>query len=82
MNEQEVDRQINQMVQFIKQEAEEKANEIRVAAEEVGSRVPPSQGSVPTIRDVPLEEVCRVLFRTPGGDRRVRRRAPEAELAG
>ena len=35
MNEQEVDRQINQMVQFIKQEAEEKANEIRVAAEEV-----------------------------------------------
>ena len=36
MNEQEVDRQINQMVQFIKQEAEEKANEIRVAAEEVG----------------------------------------------
>jgi len=42
----------------------------------------PSQGSVPTIRDVPLEEVCRVLFRTPGGDRRVRRRAPEAELAG
>ena len=39
MNEQEVDRQINQM-QFIKQEAEEKANEIRVAAEEVGSRVP------------------------------------------
>ena len=34
MNEQEVDRQINQMVQFIKQEAEEKANEIRVAAEE------------------------------------------------
>ena len=28
-----MDRQINQMVQFIKQEAEEKANEIRVAAE-------------------------------------------------
>ena len=34
MNEQEVDRQINQMVQFIKQEPEEKANEIRVTAEE------------------------------------------------
>ena len=34
MNEHEVDRQINQMVQFIKQEAEEKASEIRVAAEE------------------------------------------------
>ena len=34
MNEQEVERQINQMVQFIKQEAEEKANEIKVAAEE------------------------------------------------
>ena len=31
MNEQEVDRQINQMVQFIKQEAEEKANEIRAS---------------------------------------------------
>ena len=34
MNEQEVERQINQMVQFINQEAEEKANEIKVAAEE------------------------------------------------
>mmetsp|Transcript_30584 Transcript_30584/g.76040 ORF Transcript_30584/g.76040 Transcript_30584/m.76040 type:complete len:229 (-) Transcript_30584:210-896(-) len=34
MNDAEVNRQINQMVQFIKQEAEEKANEIRVAAEE------------------------------------------------
>ena len=38
MNEQEVNRQIHQMVQFIKQEAEEKANEIRVAAEEVRPR--------------------------------------------
>ena len=33
-----------------------------------------AQGSVPTIRDIPIEEVNRVLFRTPGGDRRVRRR--------
>ena len=38
MNEQEVNRQIHQMVQFIKQEAGEKANEIRVAAEEVRPR--------------------------------------------
>ena len=50
MNEQEVDRQINQMVQFIKQEAEEKANEIRVAAEEVGSRVPCFARRVPRAR--------------------------------
>jgi hypothetical protein len=33
-NDAEVGRQITQMVQFIKQEAEEKANEIAVAAEE------------------------------------------------
>jgi hypothetical protein len=32
----QVERQIEQMVRFIKQEAEEKANEIRVSAEEVG----------------------------------------------
>lgn len=34
MNEQEVERQIDQMVRFIKQEAEEKANEIKVSSEE------------------------------------------------
>lgn len=34
MNESEVEKQIEQMVRFIKQEAEEKANEIRVSAEE------------------------------------------------
>ena len=34
MNEVEVERQIDQMVRFIKQEAEEKANEIAVSAEE------------------------------------------------
>lgn len=34
MDDTEVQKQINQMVEFIKQEAEEKANEIRVAAEE------------------------------------------------
>lgn len=34
MNESEVNRQIEQMVMFIKQEAEEKANEIRMSAEE------------------------------------------------
>lgn len=34
MNESEVQRQIDQMVRFIKQEAEEKANEISVSAEE------------------------------------------------
>ena len=32
----QVERQIDQMVKFIKQEAEEKANEISVSAEEVG----------------------------------------------
>ena len=32
----DVSRQVQQMVQFIQQEAEEKANEISVAAEEVG----------------------------------------------
>ncbi|GAX82621.1 hypothetical protein CEUSTIGMA_g10047.t1 [Chlamydomonas eustigma] len=34
MNEAEVERQIEQMVKFIRQEAEEKANEIKVSAEE------------------------------------------------
>lgn len=34
MNEQEVERQIEQMVKFIRQEAEEKAHEIKVSAEE------------------------------------------------
>jgi len=34
MDEREVQVQINQMVQFIKKEAEEKANEIRAAAQE------------------------------------------------
>ncbi|KAG2422445.1 hypothetical protein HXX76_016015 [Chlamydomonas incerta] len=34
MNEVEVERQIEQMVRFIKQEAEEKSNEIKVSAEE------------------------------------------------
>lgn len=33
------------MVQFIKQEAEEKANEIRVAAEEVSAPRPPCFGT-------------------------------------
>lgn len=33
----QVERQIDQMVKFIKQEAEEKANEISVSAEEVRS---------------------------------------------
>ena len=31
-------------------------------------------GSVPSIHDVPLEEVSRVLYRTPGGAQRVRKR--------
>lgn len=35
MNDAEVERQIDQMVRFIKQEAQEKANEIAVSAEEV-----------------------------------------------
>ncbi len=35
MNDSDVSKQVQQMVHFIKQEAEEKANEISVAAEEV-----------------------------------------------
>ena len=35
MNDAEVERQIDQMVRFIKQEAQEKGNEIAVSAEEV-----------------------------------------------
>jgi V-type H+-transporting ATPase subunit E len=35
MNDIEVSKQVQQMVQFIRQEAEEKANEISVSAEEV-----------------------------------------------
>jgi vacuolar-type H+-ATPase subunit E/Vma4 len=35
MNESDVSKQVQQMVQFIRQEAEEKANEISVSAEEV-----------------------------------------------
>jgi len=35
MNDNEVSKQVQQMVQFIRQEAEEKANEISVSAEEV-----------------------------------------------
>ena len=35
MNDMEVGKQVQQMVQFIRQEAEEKANEISVSAEEV-----------------------------------------------
>lgn len=35
MNEAEVNKQIQQMVHFIRQEAEEKANEIAVSTEEV-----------------------------------------------
>jgi V-type H+-transporting ATPase subunit E len=37
----QVERQIDQMVRFIKQEAEEKANEISVSAEEVCFRFNP-----------------------------------------
>lgn len=37
-----------------------------------GDADPP--GSVPSIHDVPLEEVSRVLYRTLGGARRVRKR--------
>lgn len=40
MNDADVSKQIQQMVQFIKQEAEEKANEIAVATEEVGCYYP------------------------------------------
>lgn len=35
----QVERQIDQMVRFIKQEAEEKANEIKVSSEEVSTAV-------------------------------------------
>lgn len=35
MNEADVSKQIEQMVRFIRQEAEEKANEINLSAEEV-----------------------------------------------
>jgi hypothetical protein len=35
MNDNDVSKQVQQMVQFIRQEAEEKANEISVSAEEV-----------------------------------------------
>jgi hypothetical protein len=38
MNEADVSKQVQQMVQFIRQEAEEKANEIAVSAEEVRFR--------------------------------------------
>lgn len=37
MNEAEVNKKIQQMVHFIRQEAEEKANEIAIVAEEVCS---------------------------------------------
>jgi hypothetical protein len=37
MNDADVSKQIQQMVRFIRQEAEEKANEISVSAEEVRS---------------------------------------------
>ena len=37
MNDADVSKQIQQMVRFIRQEAEEKANEISVSAEEVSS---------------------------------------------
>lgn len=40
MNDTDVSRQIQQMVKFILQEAEEKANEICVSAEEVSSFPP------------------------------------------
>jgi hypothetical protein len=35
---------------------------------------PDPPGSVPAIRDIPIGEVNRVLFRTQGGARRMRRR--------
>lgn len=38
MQDLDVSKQVQQMVQFIRQEAEEKANEIAVTAEEVCSR--------------------------------------------
>lgn len=37
MDEMEVKKQVQQMVHFIRQEAEEKANEISISAEEVGT---------------------------------------------
>lgn len=40
MNNADVSKQIQQMVRFIRQEAEEKANEISVSAEEVRNRSP------------------------------------------
>ena len=39
MNDADVSKQIQQMVRFIRQEAEEKANEISVSAEEVCLRI-------------------------------------------
>lgn len=39
MNDADVSKQIQQMVRFIRQEAEEKANEISVSAEEVASSI-------------------------------------------
>lgn len=39
MNDSEVSKQVQQMVHFIRQEAEEKANEISVSAEEVGNNL-------------------------------------------
>lgn len=40
MDEMEVKKQVQQMVHFIRQEAEEKANEISIFAEEVGTSPP------------------------------------------
>jgi len=40
MNDADVSKQIQQMVRFIRQEAEEKANEISVSAEEVHHFIP------------------------------------------
>jgi hypothetical protein len=45
MNDSEVSKQVQQMVHFIKQEAEEKANEISVAAEEVREKKNPNLGA-------------------------------------
>ena len=47
----QVERQIEQMVKFIRQEAEEKANEIRVSAEEA-SAVQGSHGGWPGCGEV------------------------------
>ena len=49
-----------QMVQFIKQEAEEKANEIRVAAEEVGDETLTSTS--PLRPRLPLSSSLSLLF--------------------